>query len=825
LYREGDNYYFNPKFGAYEELDVPLVYQLRNFSCVDSKEVNMHVWPLPYVEAGGVREMCLNHEPRLLIGKDSVAGSVWQSNRGNWFLNGKVLPEHYFRAEQAGDFVIQYRYEDGHHCVNTDTTALRVHALPDTAFVSLPQYCRGIQADFTVEKGAEEWRYFWEYYAGASRDTLPGNGKFVYEQAGYYDVSLIAESVHGCLDTSSVHRIEVVADAPQADFTMSTHAQCGPEVELNIGVKEENFNDHNLHFEWVLGNGTVSDALVPTNPQLFYSTLEDTVYHLKFRVYNICNATEKADSLRIGSLPEVHFQFENGDRNCSPLNLQVLNTSTGSQNQYLWYMGDGSAPLNVFEPLDYVYETDSARKVFQISLVATNQCGKDSITQPLTVLAQSVRAFFSRPKEELCVGEQLCFKNHTRDTARDIVYKYWDFGDGVRDTSWNACHVYQDSGRYKVLLYVDNGCSADTTSKFVHVIGNPSLELLLEETNCDRDTFHFGFVTDQSLKWVKWTLGDDSIVQYPSFAYVYKKPGSYPVTLEVIGDNRAECRSGKAMVLTVHPRPVLHIAPLDTLVCPPYLYVPQVEGEVAKMMWSYGDGTAETSAGEHLYVNETDSLLRCKVVLHAVSDRGCPEDYTGYVNVGPLPLAVMEKRVTNGRPQKVDLLNLSPEGYVDYIWVLPGDKLEHTTGNQHVEFMENGMYAFSLITENQYGCRDTATVEHEVMLRGLYFPNTFIPHSLNGRINRFNGIGMGLARYKLEIFDRYGNKIWETTDLEDGIPSGGWDGCNRKGERLPQGVYIWRAEAIFGNDDVWTGKNNESGVPETTQGTVLLLRE
>ena len=95
----------------------------------------------------------------------------------------------------------------------------------------------------------------------------------------------------------------------------------------------------------------------------------------------------------------------------------------------------------------------------------------------------------------------------------------------------------------------------------------------------------------------------------------------------------------------------------------------------------------------------------------------------------------------------------------------------------------------------------------------------------NPKINRFNGIGMGLARYRLQIFDQYGNKIWETRALENGRPSEGWDGCNLKGERMPQGMYIWRAEAIFGDAEVWTGDNNESGVPETTQGTVLLLRE
>ena len=56
-------------------------------------------------------------------------------------------------------------------------------------------------------------------------------------------------------------------------------------------------------------------------------------------------------------------------------------------------MGDGSEPLNVFEPLDYLYVTDSVRKVFDISLVAINGCGRDSLMQPLTVLAQSIRAF------------------------------------------------------------------------------------------------------------------------------------------------------------------------------------------------------------------------------------------------------------------------------------------------------------------------------------------------------------------------------------------------------------------------------------------------
>ena len=82
-----------------------------------------------------------------------------------------------------------------------------------------------------------------------------------------------------------------------------------------------------------------------------------------------------------------------------------------------------------------------------------------------------------------------------------------------------------------------------------------------------------------------------------------------------------------------------------------------------------------------------------------------------------------------------------------------------------------------------------------------------------------------MKEYRLEILDLYGNKIWETTALEDGMPSEGWDGRNKDGKLLPQGVYVWRAKAVFFSEDVWTGKNNRSGKPQTTQGTVLLLRE
>lgn len=163
--------------------------------------------------------------------------------------------------------------------------------------------------------------------------------------------------------------------------------------------------------------------------------------------------------------------------------------------------------------------------------------------------------------------------------------------------------------------------------------------------------------------------------------------------------------------------------------------------------------------------------------------------------------------------------------YTECFWYLPDGRVVNSPEDQELIFEEENTYPLSLVTVNQFGCRDTVSQDHRSYMGGLYFPNTFIPHSSNSRVNRFNGIGVGLKEYHLEIFDLYGNKVWETRALLNGEPIEGWDGRNKNGELLPQGMYVWRAKAIFYSEDVWTGKNNRSGKPQTTQGSVLMLKE
>ena len=71
--------------------------------------------------------------------------------------------------------------------------------------------------------------------------------------------------------------------------------------------------------------------------------------------------------------------------------------------------------------------------------------------------------------------------------------------------------------------------------------------------------------------------------------------------------------------------------------------------------------------------------------------------------------------------------------------------------------------------------------------KGLYVPNALTPDANYGVIKEFLPAGKSLASYKLQIFDTWGNLIWETNSLDENVsPNIGWKGINYKGIPVPQ---------------------------------------
>jgi len=176
------------------------------------------------------------------------------------------------------------------------------------------------------------------------------------------------------------------------------------------------------------------------------------------------------------------------------------------------------------------------------------------------------------------------------------------------------------------------------------------------------------------------------------------------------------------------------------------------------------------------------------------SDLGCTNSVTMQIIAYPKPLADFtyspEHPLEN--MEEVSFLNTGKDQNIKtFNWLFMFDKTEYSSNQINPSFLfENaGTYSVALIVTNDYQCKDTLiktiTVASDF---AVYVPNTFSPNQDN-KNEIFNAVTRGVNKYSLQIFNRWGQKVFESNDLNNG-----WDGTF-KGQVCQSGVYGWKISA------------------------------
>lgn len=180
---------------------------------------------------------------------------------------------------------------------------------------------------------------------------------------------------------------------------------------------------------------------------------------------------------------------------------------------------------------------------------------------------------------------------------------------------------------------------------------------------------------------------------------------------------------------------------------------------------------------------------------------------------------------------ELKLLNFSARATV-YQWFFGDEETSSLFEPVHA-YQKEGIYQITLLAGIDHGlqdvdgdgiadgplvCYDTAKMQVTARDGGyIKIPNAFTPdengptggRAVSGGFNDvFRPIVQGVSAYKMQVFDRWGTKIFETIDAEVG-----WDGYDRSGELMKAGVYIYKIEIILSN-----------GAHETRMGDVGLIR-
>jgi gliding motility-associated-like protein len=122
-----------------------------------------------------------------------------------------------------------------------------------------------------------------------------------------------------------------------------------------------------------------------------------------------------------------------------------------------------------------------------------------------------------------------------------------------------------------------------------------------------------------------------------------------------------------------------------------------------------------------------------------------------------------------------------------YSWDFGDGNASLQVNPQHT-YAAKGIYTVTLYTGNQYGCTDTVSHTVEIDPEFTYYiPNAFTPND-DGKNDVFNGKGQEIIEFDMMIFDRWGELIYRTDNMNKG-----WDGRANDGEEIAQeGVYVYK---------------------------------
>ncbi|MHB8401283.1 MAG: PKD domain-containing protein, partial [Bacteroidia bacterium] len=231
--------------------------------------------------------------------------------------------------------------------------------------------------------------------------------------------------------------------------------------------------------------------------------------------------------------------------------------------------------------------------------------------------------------------------------------------------------------------------------------------------------------------------------------------------------------------------------------------------------WNLGGGHSSTAANPYQCYTKAGTY---SINVTALSDKGCLSHDTinNMITVYPHPVAnfyyspnpvnILEPTVqfnsTSSAPGSV-ISNLYWQTFGD------GSDSSSILYNPAHTYQDTGNYGVQLIVTNGFGCKDSLLqYVHILPFFTLYIPNAFTPND-DGFNDMFYAIGEYVSTFDMKIFDRWGNLVYHTTNINADY---GWNG-SKAGAAAKEDVYVYLINAT----DVMHK-------PHSYNGTVTLIK-
>jgi gliding motility-associated-like protein len=381
----------------------------------------------------------------------------------------------------------------------------------------------------------------------------------------------------------------------------------------------------------------------------------------------------------------------------------------------------------------------------------------------------------------------------------------WHFGDATTDTVNNPLHTYNDSGTFIIKLYIIDsalcGVAIDSSTKTINVYPQVHASFIADTlSGCSPLTVQFINNSSNASSYL-WNFGNNKTSTVTNPSLTYDTSGSFTITLIAYSSGGCNDTMIQTNYITILGLPTVtssFVADTFSGCNPLTVTFTNTSINGTSYLWNFGDSiTLNTLNATHTY---TDSGT-FKVILIATNTGPCGVVIDSSIQKTTIrvddPIKVTSsftaEPLSGCAPLAVTFTNSSING-ASYYWYFGDGGFDSTKNPIHI--YDTGTYHIYLIAYNNTNrCTNhpdssglTITVEN----CELAIPNVFSPNG-DGMNDFFNLIADGYFNYHLIIFDRWGLKIFESSNA-----AYQWNGrVNNTGGECPDGTYYY----IFSGND------------------------
>ncbi len=514
---------------------------------------------------------------------DPVVGYEWDFGDGN--TSALPNPTHIF---SAGTYTIQLVVTTAGGCTDTAIVQRGIIASikPAPNLIATPRdVCAHLPVNFTDLTAGTVTNWLWLFGDGGS--STDKNPIHVYEDTGYFDITLIVCNA-GCCDTVKFKNY-IHINPPIAAFS-SAFDCANPKLrtftDASIGADEWN---------WDFGDGNTSHIPSPVH------TYADTgTYTITLLVRNYTTGCEYTKKETIKIIAEK-ANFATPDTViCKNTAVYFTNTGNTAANVslYEWEFGDGTTGTGV-NP-SHIYTLAGK---YSVQLIITDIFGcRDTLLKPLYIQVDGPTANFTPGVTGSCLLSAVPFTdNSVSDGTHPIVKWIWNYGDGVIDTLTAPPfkHNYAGPGNYTVSLKTidSKGCIDSIVKSSAILISKPAAFFsTLDTLSCPTKTITFSNTSTGPGLIYNWNFGDGNTSTAANPVHNYATDGLYTVKLLVT--NQYGCRDS-----LIYPNYVRIVSPhanftlSDSIsTCPPLFETfTNTSQNYTSVNWDFGDGTSTQS--------------------------------------------------------------------------------------------------------------------------------------------------------------------------------------------------------------------------------------